>query len=636
MTTNLASLDTILESPCFNPIDRHFSRLMLHLAGKDSPELALAAALVSRQLADGHSCISLKKLAERPYPDISQSSDSVVMCPPAIPWEQVLRESGVVGHPDDVEKPLILDPAGRLYLQRYWQYEQAIAQDLLTRVQGPALILDTAMLRAGLERLFPPTREQPNWQKVAVVAAMHRRFCVLTGGPGTGKTWTVARVLALLLEQPGSARLKIKLAAPTGKAAARLQESLAQSLETLDCSSAVKARLQAKDMCTTLHRLLGTIPNSASFRHGKDNPLLLDVLVIDESSMVSLSLMAKVLAALKQENIIRLLLVGDKDQLPAIDPGGVLGDICRAASINQFSPAFRQAYLNCTGEELAVNAASIKQHLADAVVQLQVNHRVDDAAVLSQVSAQVNAGLAADVNRLLVAAGPAGCPVAWQPLPERRAITEAIRQAVITHYLPLMQMAGPREALEALGCFRILCAVREGPYGMLAINRLVEEILAKELSGLGPKILFGSYPGKPVMVTANNYTLKLFNGDTGVFWNTAGGKAFVHFPSESGAVRAIARERLPENETAYAMTVHKSQGSEFDHILMILPDKDNPLLTRELVYTALTRAKRSVRILSDLDLLSRVISRQAHRESGLTEALTGQAPGSKVTVRRAS
>jgi exodeoxyribonuclease V alpha subunit len=613
---NFDALSAVLTSNRFNPLDRHFSERLVRLSERDCPELALAAALVSRALADGHSCVRLADFAGRSYPNGPVMEGESVECPSDRDWEQALRKCDVVGQPG-ADTPLILDAAGHLYLQRYWRYEQAIAHDLLARSQAPAVVSDRASLKKGLARLFPGSSVQTDWQKVGAFTAVTRTFSIITGGPGTGKTWTVARVLALLLEQPGAEKLKFRLAAPTGKAAARLQESLAQAISSLDCPEPVRQRLQAPDLSTTLHRLLGPIPNTARFRHDRDHPLPVDVLIIDEASMVSLSLMAHSLAALRREGT-RLVLVGDKDQLPPVDPGGVLADLCRAASLNRFSAAFCEAYQSCTGEVLEQGKGA-QAALRDVAVQLQVNHRSGEAAVLNSLSVHVNAGAAAQVVEMLATAGPSGSPVAWQPLPGRHDLKKTIRQGVLAHYRGVLEALDPGEALEALNHFRILCAVREGPFGMLNLNRVVEEILAEEWPALRARIRLGVYPGKPVMVTANNYTLKVFNGDTGVLGTNAGA-TLVHFPDETGVIRAIARERLPEYETAYAMTVHKSQGSEFDHLLLVLPDKDNPVLTRELIYTAVSRAKKSVRVLSGLDLLSTAINRQAHRLSGLTNA----------------
>jgi exodeoxyribonuclease V alpha subunit len=620
MTEN-SPLNAILESDAFNPVDRHLANRLVRLSGKDCPVLGLAAALVSRELAGGHSCLSLGAFSGRSIPEGGPESGQSICCPPRADWEKLLLETSVVGRPGDA-KPLILDDAGRLYLHRYWCYERAIAQDLLARISMGPLALDMTILAAGMERLFDSSHGQTNWQKMAAFAAVRQRFSVITGGPGTGKTWTVARVLALLLEQPDGGSLRVKLAAPTGKAAARLQESLLQSLDTLACAEEIKAKLRAKDLTTTIHRLLGTIPNSAAFRHGTDNPLPVNVLIVDEASMVSLSLMARLLSALKKEDV-RLVLVGDKDQLPPVDPGGVLGDICRASLINGFNQAFSMAYPICKGDTPPASASISNGKLINTVVQLNVNYRSGEAVALHDVSMAVNVGDASKVVSLLRKAD--GKTVSWQGLPPRQQLKNVLRDTVRSFYLPVLQAPSPQEALQALGRFRILCAVREGPYGTIAVNRLVEDILSDDLPALAEKIRFGSYPGKPVMVVANNYILKLFNGDTGVFWATNGASPLVHFPDESGSIRAVARERLPESETVYAMTVHKSQGSEFEHVLIVLPEKENPVLTRELFYTGLTRAKKSVLILSNETVLRFAVETRAQRFSGLTDAICSDA-----------
>jgi exodeoxyribonuclease V alpha subunit len=455
-----------------------------------------------------------------------------------------------------------------------------------------------------------------NWQKVAAFAALRQRFSVITGGPGTGKTWTVARLLALLLEQPGGENLRIKLAAPTGKAAARLQEALSHSLTGLTCAAKVKARLQAKDLTTTIHRLLGTIPRSTNFRHDAGNPLPVDVLVVDEASMVSLALMAKLLAALKPD--ARLVLVGDQDQLPPVDAGNVLGDLCRAAAINGFSENFQNDYQRCSGETVAAKSFSAGGELENTVIQLRTNFRSGEMAALNNLSQAVNAGDADAAMKLL--RQPAAA-LAWQPLPSARLFKAALRDAVVSHYGDVLKAATPAAALAALGKFRILCAVREGPFGTEAVNRIAGEILAEAGLIAPDRVKSGSYAGRPLMVTANNYALKLFNGDTGVVWPAEGLSSLVYFPDEAGGIRAVARERLPEDETAFALTIHKSQGSEFDHVLLVLPEQTSPVLTRQLFYTGLTRARQSVRILAPETILRATVATQLQRMSGLTDAL---------------
>jgi exodeoxyribonuclease V alpha subunit len=612
--SRFSPVNEILKSEAFHPVDRHFARLMQELAGGDCPELELAAALVSRRLAEGHSCLCLDKIAGKSFPELPTGKVAPLVCPPCDEWKKSLCETSVVGRPDE-DKPLILDDAGRLYLQRYWKYERVVADEILKRIQQPPFVPDVKAVAAGLKKLFPGTSEKTNWQKVAAFAALRQRFSVITGGPGTGKTWTVARLLALLLEQPGGENLRVKLAAPTGKAAARLQEALSRSLAGLACSETVKARLQAKDLTTTIHRLLGTIPRSVKFRHDAGNPLPVDVLVVDEASMVSLPLMAKLLAALRPD--ARLVLVGDQDQLPPVDAGNVLGDLCRAAKINGFSENFRADYRCCSGETLAGENVSIGG-LADTVVQLRNNYRSGEMAALTDISNAVKAGDAGGTMELL---GQPTAALAWQPLPSAKMLKAALRDAIVSHFGGVLKSATPAAALDALGKFRILCAVREGPFGTEAVNRLAEEILAD--AGFIPpdKLKSGGYAGRPLMVTANNYALKLFNGDTGVVWPSGGVGSLVHFPDETGAICAVARERLPEHETVFALTIHKSQGSEFDHVLLVLPDQPSPVLTRQLFYTGLTRARQSVRILSPEAILRATVATQLQRSSGLADAL---------------
>ena len=609
------SLAPILEGEPFSPLDRHFAGLMQKFAGSDCPELVLAAALVSRRLADGHSCLCLDEVAGKNFGDCSGEINSPLILPPRAAWEKLLRATAVVGQPG-ADRPLILDAAGRLYLHRYWKYEQTVAAEILRRVAQPPFAPDAKNVGAGLKKLFPATPEKTDWQKVAAFAALRQRFSVITGGPGTGKTWTVARLLALLLEQPGGENLRVKLAAPTGKAAARLQEALSHSLANLPCSETVKARLQAKDLTTTIHRLLGTIPQSAKFRHDAANPLPVDVLVVDEASMVSLALMAKLLAALRPD--ARLVLVGDQDQLPPIDAGNVLGDLCRAAAANSFSEIFCEDYERCGGEPLAGKNFSNAAGLVDAVTQLRTNYRSGALVILNEISHAVNTGDAGKAMDLLRQSSGA---LAWQPWSSAKTLKAALRDAVALHFGEVLKSASPAAALAALGKFRILCAVREGPFGTEAINRLAEEIFAEAGLVAPGKIKTGSYAGKPLMVTANNYALKLFNGDTGVVWPADNFSSLVYFPDETGAIRAIARERLPEHETVYALTIHKSQGSEFDHVLLVLPEQMNPVLTRQLFYTGLTRARKSVRILAPEAILRATITTQLQRGSGLTGAL---------------
>lgn len=611
------ALSSVLESEAFAATDRHFADFMERMAGGDSPALVLASALVSRWLSDGQTCLPLEQVADLPFPQTGSDSIPQVQCPTLDEWIDALRKTPVVGKPGE-PRPLILDDAGRLFLQRYWQHERNVATDLLNRLRQPPAPLDVQALAGSFLRLFPASDPgETNWQQVAVFAAMRQGVSVITGGPGTGKTYTVARLLAALFEQPDGAQRIVRLAAPTGKAVARLQESLSEAAGNLQASDDIQVRLQDKNLACTLHRLLGTIPDSPDFRHNAGNPLPVDVLIVDEASMIGLSLMARLLAALKPE--ARLVLVGDNDQLPPVDPGSVLHDLCQAAAANRFSMDFRDACRRCCCARLDASPSD-SVALPDTVIRLSVNHRSGNSRFLHAASQSLNAG---DADAFLnLARDPAATEstVVWKELPRPDTLKNALREVVRRHYAPVLQCASVREALDLFGRFRILCAVREGPYGCESINRLVETILQEEHLIPSEQFHLSGYRGKPVMVTANNYVLKLFNGDIGLAWPDEG-RVMVHFPSGDNGAPSVALERLPAHETVYAMTVHKSQGSEFQHVLVILPDRESPLLTRQLLYTGLTRARQSATLLSPEQVLRHAIQARAQRASGLTSAL---------------
>ena len=599
---------TFLAHPLFDELDRHFARFLERLAGGARPELALAAALVSHQRTDGGICLDLAAVAGKSLPTAAEKGPSV-RCPELPQWLAALRATSVVGPPGEFT-PLVLDAHARLYLHRYWSYERSLADALLARARAEAEDVDEELLRAGLERFFP-AGGGTDWQKVAAFTAVQRRFCVISGGPGTGKTRTVVLLLALLLEQARGRKLRIAIAAPTGKAAARLQESIKKTKATLVCDPAILAQLP--EDAATLHRLLGTIPDSAFFRHDRSNPLPVDVLVVDEASMVDLALMAKLFDAIPPE--ARVILLGDQDQLASVEAGAVLGDMAHAARANEFPEEFRRRYERVTGESLP-SAGAAGPALAGSVVQLRKNYRFGEAGGIHQLSQAVNTGDAERTVALLRGPIPA---VAWRATPPAAQWPAALREKILAGYAEVLRAPDPRAALEALNRFRLLGALRQGPHGVTRLNQLAEEVL--EESGLiqktGPW-----YAGRPVMILRNDYQLKLFNGDIGIAWPDAESRELrVFFLGADQALRRFLPLRLPEHETVYAMTVHKSQGSEFEQVLLILPDRENPLLTRELIYTGLTRASRGVELWADEAVLRAAVARTVTRASGLREAL---------------
>ncbi len=595
----------------WSPLDVHFGALMQRLDGREAPGIALAARLVSRATAAGHVCIDLAAAA--------RAGADAVEAPPALAdWLAVLRASPVVGAPGDF-RPLILDAAHRLYLNRYWEYEHEVADALRSRA-APVDGIDDARLRSGLEALFPAAADGPDRQRLAAAVALLRRFAVVSGGPGTGKTTTVLRILALLVAQ-SPAGLRIALAAPTGKAAARLQESVRAGKDRLAQSGAFAADALAAipGQASTLHRLLGVLPDRVYFRHDRHRPLPVDVLVIDEASMVDLALMAKTLRALPPQ--ARLILLGDRDQLASVEAGAVLGDICAGGGAP--SPAFaaRLAALGCD----VAPAATSGQALADCIVLLERSYRFGAGGGIGRLAAGIRAGDADGVAKLLAAGDP---EVAAAPLPQAAALATVAGERIAAGYAAYLDRVGagdPAGALAAFGAFRVLCAHRTGSAGVTAVNAAIEALL--EARG-GLDVRGEWYPGRPVLVSANDHSLRLFNGDTGVVLPdpAADGALRVWFEADAGGVRAFAPGRLPACETAWALTVHKAQGSEFDDVLLLLPDAPSPIVTRELLYTAVTRARRRVEVRGPAAVLAAGIGTRIERASGLREQLW-DAPG---------
>ncbi len=565
-------------------IDRHFAAFICHQATGGVSELfRLVVSLASSAVGQGSSCLNLQDIAE----------ESIVIenkefrLPRLDALMELLKSATVVSFPGGHFRPLVLDATGRLYLYRYWHYEQELQRTILRKAGTAFDTIDETILLDALERLFPSNGgRESDRQKDATVVALRRQFCVLSGAPGTGKTSTVVRILALLREQKWGMKQRIAMSAPTGKAAARLKTSISDIKRTLDCSDEVKSAIP--DDVVTIHRLLGTISGSSRFRHSASNPLPFDTVIIDEASMVALPLMSLLVTALKAD--ARLILLGDHNQLASVEAGSVFGDICSAGSENNASP------------------------LNNSMVLLEKNYRFHPGSGIAEISRAVNEGLEREAVNLLKRSRSSG--VTWQELPAPEELQHALANKAVEGFHSYLDAASPAEALERFDRFRILCALRDGPYGVSGLNRTVENILARKAL-ISPASTF--YRGRPLMITVNNYAMRLFNGDTGILFPDPenGGSLRAFFFAPDGEIRSIAPERLPQHETAFAITIHKSQGSEFDRLLMLLPPIDSEILTRELIYTGITRAKESVEIWANEEVFCAAVKKQTKRSSGL-------------------
>lgn len=591
-----ARLLGLLQSGALRPLDAHFADLLLRHAARPSPQLALAAALASRHAGDGHVCLPLARVAgQAPF------EASPWRAPALADWRDALLGSGVVGEPG-ASMPLILDAAGRLYLERLWRDEDLVARDLAARA-APRAQVEPAALAAPLRRLFPGGDPGTVGQRrAAAVAALHG-LGILCGGPGTGKTHTVARLLALLVELAGDRPLRVALAAPTGKAAQRLAESLRKSAQVLP------AGFKLPDTVPTLHRLLGLRPDGSA-RHDADHPLACDLLLIDEASMVDLPLLARTLRALPAT--ARLILLGDPNQLASVEAGAVLGELCTGAG--GYSAAGAERIEAATGDAAPGGGPG---GMGDAIAMLGHSYRFEGGGAIGRLAAAVNAG-DADAALALLRAGGA---VRFEAIDTPAALGARLAAQVALALQPLFENSGdaavePAAALARLGAFQVLTALRDGPFGVAGVNAAIERALHRRGLIRGQA---ANYPGRPLLITRNDYGLGLFNGDLGLLLPDATGVLRAWFAAPDGGPRALTPTRLPAHEAAYALTVHKSQGSEFDRLLLVLPPQPNPLLTRELIYTALTRARDGVTVWGAEATLAAAIGRRLERDSGLSD-----------------
>ena len=618
MRTN--NLQTLYQEGVLTEIDLHFAGFMSSLAGDDDPDFSLAAALVSSASGKGDVCLDLSSIAGKNILT-EQSGPAFFACPALDIWRSKLESSSVVGKPGD-KFPLILDRQDRLYLYRYWNYEKQLADCIQERIRQKPADIDINLLKDGLKRLFPQTCcNGINWQKVASLTALLNKICIISGGPGSGKTFTVTKILALLLEQYPSNRFRILLAAPTGKAAVRLAESILKAKVHLNCSETVINAIPQNVL--TIHRMLRAKRGSSDFHFNRENPLPADAVIIDEASMVDLALMSKLVLALPES--ARLVLIGDKDQLASVEAGAVLGDICDRNNRHGFSGSYCKHIQQMTDEniDITVDSYAQKAGLNDCIVNLTGSYRFGSRSDIGELSLSVNRGDARQALDLLKST--TRHTISLASTRSAQDLYQRIKDEITEGHVEYLNVSDPGRALKLFNRFKFLCALRIGPFGVQAVNRLLEQILMQN-DLIRPDRFSDNpwYKGRPVLVTSNDYNLGLFNGDIGITLpDTSPDRddLYVYFPGDTGEPRRFSPYVLPAHETVYAMTVHKSQGSEFENVILVLPDRDSPVLSRELMYTAITRARKILKVLGNETVVLSAISRQIERKSGLRDAL---------------
>ncbi len=631
--TLLEHLETWYRQGKLRLLDVSFARWCARHDPAPTPELLLVAALVAYLEGRGHSCLDLDPLLQQTLNLGTELEAALAQVLAELPrtraaWQDTLYGSPCVAPPSSsVPSPLVL-AENRLYLRRYWQYETALSQQIRQRT-NPALWSLDALAGAlpWLHALFPTHDAGIHWQRVACALALRSPFTLITGGPGTGKTHTVARLLTVLLSQSAHPEaLRIALAAPTGKAAARLTESLRKALRelppNLPAALDIPTLIEQVGPARTLHSLLGQDWTTRQFRHDAAHPLDLDLLIVDEASMVDLKMMVALFDALPSRS--RIVLLGDRDQLASVEAGAVLGDLCLHAEAGHYRPETADFLRPLGDPPLPENLCDPNgSDLAQCRVMLRHSHRFGTA--IGALAMAVNAGDVGSVTRLLKQETHSS--LAWKECASPQEVVEIATCPTDLSYGKFSQLLQTRPApadfdswalllLQALDQFRVLCALREGPWGVIELNRSIEQKL-RTMGGLQPQGEW--YEGRPVIITRNDADLSLANGDIGLTLRSpypAQGLR-VYFPDATRTLRALAPSRLNHVETAFALTVHKSQGSEFEHTCLVLP-APHPIVTRELIYTGITRARQRLTLLcADPTTLEIGLARPTQRTSGL-------------------
>ena len=604
----MSLLRALLEAKTLRPLDEALARTLKRLDPSTSDEVLAAVALASLAIAHGHAGFD----PAQPR----QLVDADIAWPDADAWMQQLAASRFVATPQSADDeadtaPLVLEN-GLLYLRRYREYERRLAMQL-------GRIASQEMPATGIEPIAPlfaslfPAARDGDHQARAAALALRSALLLVTGGPGTGKTTTIARLLVLRIAQAlhaGHAAPRIALAAPTGRAADRMADSLRRAVAQMSGLAIDTTLLDAlPTQASTLHRLLGTIPDSPRFRHDHDHPLPFDIVVVDEASMVDLPLMCKLVDAVADG--AQLILLGDPDQLPSVEAGDVLAAILSAAGDGDALSMDDAAALRPLLADVPVDAEA--DGLRGHRVHLQRGWRQDESLDLAPLAQAVRNGDGAEALSLL-----RGGALANVHFHENVEDPLQVRPDLLAHFRALATHTDPAQALQHANRLRLLTALREGPQGARGLNARIESALSGRRIGSPP----AWFPGRLLLVTENSYRHGLFNGDVGICLAGADGTPLAWFVDNgrgdgSNGVRAFHPAALPAHESAFAMTVHKAQGSEFDAVWLQLPRSDSRVLSRELLYTGLTRARSALHVAGSAEVIAAALSRHARRVSGL-------------------
>ena len=614
----------------FNDIDIQFTQYIAGLLPNCSDTIKYICLILSYLKNQGHSCLDLHNVIPCPLPDITVSHK----IRPQQEWQNELINCPLVSQLYQLKppKPFILDN-NKLFFHRYWTYEKFIIDKILTLAGRKQKLTDPQRFGNLLKKMYTNDSRNTDWQQVASYMALTRQFSIISGGPGTGKTTTIMKILYLYFDQfPESI---IYLAAPTGKAALRINESIKNNLEHIKINSYLNRNVLdkiAEIKANTIHRLFRYHQNYHGFYYNSHNPLVCNLMILDETSMVDISLLYNIFAAL-QENT-GIILLGDMFQLASINTGSVFGDLCRSQKNNAFSQSFISDFQantkrNLTIDDYKIDQAKANKPLKDNIIILQKNFRFTEDSCLLQFSNAVKQGTCAGAELALQYLCDKNIrELQWidtSILKTREKTSELTTVRILAdiikdHYESYIKSPQLQTAFKNFNRFRILCAVKEGFFGIKYYNYLVEHILSNTNLLSCHQVW---YENRPILIQNNDYVNNLFNGDIGITRQNSDGITKVHFfDHENSRIRSYSPGILTSVETVFAMTIHKSQGSEFDHILIVLPDEEMSILNNELIYTAITRARKSVTIIGSKPVFKKSIQNKTQRISGILDKLS--------------
>ncbi len=601
-------LNNLLANNQITEMNIRFAEFISRQSKNTDETFFLLMVLISNWTEKGHICLDLSLLSDENLYNLFDIDK--IKLPPLKKIKDILNNSSCIGMPGETT-PLILDN-NSLYFHRFFIKEKKLINKIMTRINNNLELpekIEKEILNI-LSNLFPKS-EEINWQAAAALTSVLKRFLVISGGPGTGKTTTVIKILILLIELnkkdllngPNSMKpLNIFLCAPTGKAAARLIESIETSKKELQYSNDILSMLPKEGY--TIHRIIKKL--------ALKNSLLPDVIIIDEASMVDLSILSELLSSIP--DLTRVIFLGDKDQLASVEAGAVLGDICAGVSKYKHSAAFS----NTISKYFKINTETKNNDppaIMDSIILLKKNYRFTGSIyALSQAVNSGNHKFALNILR------NSDTQISWIDPEKNNQYRNILKEEFIEFFIQYISAENAEEAFHIFNSFRVLCALRKGPFGVVTINAWIEQIL-EEQGMINPYKRF--YNNRPILIIQNDYNTGLFNGDIGLIRkdNKSGNNLYAFFKDADGNFRKISPYTLPEHETVFSMTVHKSQGSEFDKVILILPDKPGSIITRELIYTGITRTKSNIQIISKESVFKHGISNYIKRTSGIYKAL---------------